>query len=100
MEIINVLRVSFVVAICEWPQIGWDLSAVDDIECIGLTPAIVGACRLADVYTPHLVIVRDAQPVGVLYPPHLVYKIRSVCILSAAEPDGGALQPCQRHSKQ
>lgn len=84
---------------CHTQQIGWDLSAVDDIECIGLTPGIVGTCDLADVYTPHLVIVREATPVGALYPPHLVYKIKSVCILSDNEPDGGSLQPCPRHSK-
>lgn len=78
---------------------GWDLSAVDDIECLGLTPAIVGTCALADVLTPHLVIVRDAQPIGCLYPPDMVYKIKSVCILSDDQPDGGPLQPCPRHSR-
>ncbi|XP_065371546.1 phosphatidylinositide phosphatase SAC2 isoform X3 [Calliphora vicina] len=76
---------------------GWDLSSVDDIECIGITQGIVGVISLPNVYEPHLVIVKEATPIGVLYPPHLVYKIKSICLLSLDEPDA-ALPTCTRHA--
>ncbi|KAM7363819.1 phosphatidylinositide phosphatase spermathreecae isoform 2-T2 [Cochliomyia hominivorax] len=76
---------------------GWDLSSVDDIECIGITQGIIGVISLPNVYEPHLVIVKEAVPIGVLYPPHLVYKIKSICILSLDEPDA-TLYPCTRHA--
>lgn len=78
--------------------LGWDLSSVDDIECIGITLGIVGLVVLANIFGPHLLVVREATPVGELYPNHLVYKIKSVCILSADEPDS-ALTPCTRHMR-
>lgn len=77
---------------------GWDLSSVDDIECIGIAHGIVGVITLPGVYEGHLVIIKEATPVGVLYPPNLVYKIKSICILSADEPDT-ILTTCSRHSK-
>ncbi|KAH8357220.1 hypothetical protein KR084_010037 [Drosophila pseudotakahashii] len=77
---------------------GWDLSSVDDIECIGVTHGIVGVISLPNVYEPHLIVVKEATAVGVLYPPHLVYKIKSICILSAEEPDTD-LPNCTKHSK-
>ncbi|XP_067619356.1 phosphatidylinositide phosphatase SAC2 isoform X3 [Eurosta solidaginis] len=77
---------------------GWDLSSVDDIECIGITHGIIGVISLPNVYEPHLVIVKEATPVGVLYAPNLVYKIKSICILSADEPDT-LLTSCTRHSR-
>ncbi|XP_036674910.3 phosphatidylinositide phosphatase SAC2 isoform X2 [Drosophila suzukii] len=77
---------------------GWDLSSVDDIECIGVTHGIVGVISLPNVYEPHLVVVKEATAVGVLYPPHLVYKIKSICILSAEEPDTD-LPNCTKHTK-
>lgn len=77
--------------------VGWDLSSVGDIECIGITPGILGVIALPNVYEPHLVVVREATPIGVLYPPHLVHKVKSICMLSDDEPDA-ALAPCPRHS--
>lgn len=76
--------------------LGWDLSSVDDIECIGITTGIVGVISLPGVYEPHLVIVKEAIPVGAIYPPHLVYKIKSICILSDDILDT-PLNPCPRH---
>lgn len=76
---------------------GWDLSSVDDIECIGICHGIVGVNSLPGIYEPHLVIIKEATPVGVLYPPHLVYKIKSICILSTDEPDT-VLVACPRHN--
>nr|XP_029717901.1 phosphatidylinositide phosphatase SAC2 isoform X1 [Aedes albopictus] len=76
---------------------GWDLSSVDDIECIGITHGIVGTIALQGVLEPHLIIIKEAVPVGVLYAPHLVYKIKSICILGPEEPDT-ILLPCSKHS--
>ncbi|XP_064549172.1 phosphatidylinositide phosphatase SAC2 isoform X2 [Drosophila montana] len=77
---------------------GWDLSSVEDIECIGVTHGIVGVISLPNVYEPHLVVIKEATAVGALYPPHLVYKIKSICILSADEPDS-ELSNCTKHTK-
>ncbi|XP_065086127.1 phosphatidylinositide phosphatase SAC2 isoform X3 [Ochlerotatus camptorhynchus] len=76
---------------------GWDLSSVDDIECIGITHGIVGTISLHGVLEHHLIIIKEAVPVGVLYAPHLVYKIKSICILGAEEPDT-ILLPCSKHN--
>uniref|UniRef100_A0A1A9W8A1 Uncharacterized protein n=1 Tax=Glossina brevipalpis TaxID=37001 RepID=A0A1A9W8A1_9MUSC len=40
---------------------------------------------------------REAIPVDVLYPPHLVYRIKSICILSSDELDT-VLITCTRHT--
>ncbi|XP_017849082.1 phosphatidylinositide phosphatase SAC2 isoform X1 [Drosophila busckii] len=77
---------------------GWDLSSVEDIECIGITHGILGVISLPNVYEPHLVIVKEATAIGVLYPPHLVYKVKSICILSAEDPDS-ELPNCTKHTK-
>ncbi|XP_058468247.1 phosphatidylinositide phosphatase SAC2 isoform X3 [Malaya genurostris] len=76
---------------------GWDLSSVDDIECIGITHGIVGTICLQGVLDPHLIIIKEAVPVGVLYAPHLVYKIKSICILGAEDPDTILLN-CTKHN--
>lgn len=70
---------------------------MDDIECLGLTAGIVGALELPGVYEPHLMVIREAIPVGVIYPPNIVYKIKSVLMLNAEEPES-ILSPCPRHS--
>ncbi|XP_055525215.1 phosphatidylinositide phosphatase SAC2-like [Wyeomyia smithii] len=75
---------------------GWDFSSVNDIECVGLTYGIVGTIALPGVLEPHLIIIKEAVPVGVLYAPHLVYKIKSICILGAEDPDTG-LMACPKH---
>uniref|UniRef100_A0A182N165 SAC domain-containing protein n=1 Tax=Anopheles dirus TaxID=7168 RepID=A0A182N165_9DIPT len=76
---------------------GWDLSSVDDIECIGVTHGIVGTIALQGVLEPHLIVIREAVPVGVLYAPHLVYRIKSIAVLG---PDGAdtALVACSKHT--
>lgn len=73
------------------------MSSVGDIECIGITPGILGVISLQGVYEPHLLVVRESTPIGVLYPPHLVHKVKSICMLSDDEPDA-TLVPCPRHS--
>ncbi|XP_037027725.1 phosphatidylinositide phosphatase SAC2 isoform X2 [Bradysia coprophila] len=76
---------------------GWDLSCVGDIECIGVCGGIIGIISLPGVYDPHLIVIKESTAVGVLYPPHLVYKIKSICMLSDDEPDA-LLANCPRHN--
>lgn len=76
---------------------GWDLSSVGDIECIGITQGIIGEIKFPGIYDPHLLIIREATAIGSLDQNHLVYKIKSVCILSQDEPDV-PLFPCAKHS--
>lgn len=52
--------------------LGWDLSSVGDIECIGVTSGIVGEIKLPGVYDPHLLIIREASAIGSLEQNHLV----------------------------
>lgn len=76
---------------------GWDLSIVDDIECLGITPGILGVISLPGVLEPPvLLIVKEATTVGAVYPPHVVHKIKSICMLSNDEPDC-TLIPCSKH---
>ncbi|XP_058127148.1 phosphatidylinositide phosphatase SAC2 [Anopheles ziemanni] len=76
---------------------GWDLSSVDDIECIGVTHGIVGTIALQGVLEPHLIVIKEVVPVGVLYAPHLVYKIKSIAVLG---PEGAdvLLLNCSKHN--
>ncbi|GAB0094845.1 phosphatidylinositide phosphatase SAC2 [Sergentomyia squamirostris] len=76
---------------------GCDLSGVDDIECLGLSYGIVGALQMPGEYDAHLMIIKEAIPVGVIYPPNMVYKIKSICLLNAEEPEV-TLSPCPRHA--
>lgn len=68
-----------------------------DIECIGICFGIVGEIKFPGIYDPHLLIVKESVAVGSLDQNHLVYKIKSVCILSQDEPDV-TLFPCAKHS--
>lgn len=68
-----------------------------DIECIGITYGIIGEIKFPGCYDPHLLIIKEASPIGCLDQNHLVYKIKSVCILSQDEPDT-PLFPCSKHS--
>lgn len=86
-----------VLCVCVFCSVGWDLSSVGDIECLGITPGILGVISLPGVYDPHLLIIKEAVPIGAISPPHLVYQIKSICILSDDLPDS-TLVPCPRHS--
>jgi len=70
---------------------------VFDIECIGITYGIIGEIKFPGVYDPHLLIIKEAIPIGSLCQSNLVYKIKSVCILSQDEPDC-LLIPCSKHA--
>lgn len=56
----------------------------------------MGVISLPGVYDPHLIVIREGTPVGVLYPPNLAYKIKSICMLSIEGADS-LLTPCPRH---
>lgn len=76
---------------------GWDLSSVDDIECLGITDGILGTISSPGVLEPPvLMIIKESTPVGPIYPPNIVYKIKSICMLSNEEPDR-ILTPCPKH---
>lgn len=80
-------------------RLGWDLSGVTgDIECLGVTPGIIGMIQLSGVYEPHLLLIKDVSAVGVLYAPHMVYKIRSICTLGATEGLDVPLNGCSKHN--
>lgn len=76
---------------------GWDFTSVDDIECLGVTHGIVGSMHLPGVYEPHLLLIKDIVHVGVLYAPHMVYKIKSISILGASDGLDCSLLPCNKH---
>lgn len=69
-----------------------------DIECLGVTPGIIGMIQLSGVYEPHLLLIRDVSAVGVLYAPNIVYKIRSICTLGATEGLDIPLNACSKHN--
>lgn len=48
------------------------------------------------ILDPHLMVIRESVPVAAIYPPHIVYKIKGICILSNDEPDQ-CLSPCFKH---
>lgn len=73
---------------------------MDDIECIGVTQGIVGTVNLPNIYVPRLIIIKEAVAVGVIYPPYLIYKIKSVCLLSDEKPDCLPLQTCLKHNRK
>lgn len=76
---------------------GWDLASVDDIECLGITDGILGVISSSGVLEPPvLLIVKESTPVGPIYPPHIVNKITSICMLSNDEADR-TLTPCPKH---
>lgn len=75
------------------------MSSLQDIECLGLTSAVVGKIEHEAVYEAKLAIVKDCIPVGNLYDDHLIYKIQSICLLSLGNEDVDLnLIPCKKHS--
>ncbi|XP_055315656.1 phosphatidylinositide phosphatase SAC2 isoform X1 [Sitodiplosis mosellana] len=76
---------------------GWDLSSVDDIECLGRCDGIIGVISLPGVLdSPILLIIKESASVGAIYGAQLVYKIKSICMLSNEEPDC-ELTICPKH---
>ncbi|XP_073963229.1 phosphatidylinositide phosphatase spermathreecae isoform X2 [Choristoneura fumiferana] len=60
----------------------WDLSDIEDIECLGITEGIIGVVEHTNIYEPRLMIIKESVPVGQIYFHHTVYKIKSICFLN------------------
>lgn len=72
---------------------------MEDIECLGVTSAIIGKIEHEAVYEPKLMIVKDCTPVGNLYDDHIIYKIKSICLLPMGNEEAEFnLTPCKKHS--
>ncbi|XP_063369181.1 phosphatidylinositide phosphatase SAC2 [Cydia amplana] len=76
----------------------WDLSDIEDIECLGITEGIIGLVEHTNVYEPRLIIIKEAVPVGQIYFHHTIYKIKSIAFLnSGAVNHDVQLSPCTKH---
>lgn len=62
--------------------LAWDLSDIEDIECLGITEGIIGKVEHSNIFEPRLIIIKESVPVGNIYFHHTIYKIKSICILN------------------
>ncbi|XP_049880526.1 phosphatidylinositide phosphatase SAC2 isoform X2 [Pectinophora gossypiella] len=77
----------------------WDLSDIEDIECLGITEGIIGKVDHSNVYEPRLMIIKESVPVGQIYFHHTIYKIKSVCFLNmGAANQEVELSACTKHN--
>ncbi|XP_068625713.1 phosphatidylinositide phosphatase SAC2 [Battus philenor] len=77
----------------------WDLSDIEDIECLGITEGIIGKVEHSTIYEPRLIIIRESVPVGQIYFHHTIYKIKSICFLNMGVVNQEIdLCPCTKHS--
>ncbi|KAL4708609.1 hypothetical protein ACJJTC_014217 [Scirpophaga incertulas] len=60
----------------------WDLSDIEDIECLGITEGIIGKVEHSNIYEPRLMIIKESVPVGQIYFHHTINKIKSICFLN------------------
>ncbi|XP_037967524.2 phosphatidylinositide phosphatase SAC2 [Plutella xylostella] len=60
----------------------WDLSDIEDIECMGITEGVIGLVELPNVFEPRLMIINETEPVGQLYFHHTITKIKSIVLLN------------------
>uniref|UniRef100_A0A2A4JFU2 SAC domain-containing protein n=1 Tax=Heliothis virescens TaxID=7102 RepID=A0A2A4JFU2_HELVI len=76
----------------------WDLSDIEDIECLGITDGIIGKVEHSNIYEPRLIIIKESAPVGTIYFHHSINKIKSVCFLNMG-PANQELElcPCTKH---
>ncbi|CAH0721208.1 unnamed protein product, partial [Brenthis ino] len=76
----------------------WDLSDIEDIECLGITEGIIGKVEHTNIYEPRLMIIKESVPVGQIYFHHTIYKIKSICFLNmGATNQELELCPCTKH---
>ncbi|XP_045488697.1 phosphatidylinositide phosphatase SAC2 [Pieris rapae] len=76
----------------------WDLSDIEDIECLGITEGIIGKVEHSNVYEPRLMIIKESVPVGQIYFHHTIYKIKSICFLNMGMTNQELeLCPCTKH---
>lgn len=84
---------------CFFDFSAWDLSDIEDIECLGVTEGILGKIEHTNIYDPHLAIIKDVEAVGQIYFQHTIYKIKSVIFLNIG-PENQVLDlcACTKHS--
>ncbi|XP_075986517.1 phosphatidylinositide phosphatase spermathreecae isoform X2 [Anticarsia gemmatalis] len=76
----------------------WDLSDIEDIECLGITDGIIGKVEHTNIFEPRLMIIKESAPVGTIYFHHTIYKIKSVCFLNMGSANQEVdLSPCTKH---
>ncbi|KAL0811443.1 hypothetical protein ABMA28_009844 [Loxostege sticticalis] len=76
----------------------WDLSEIDDIECLGITEGILGKVEHSNIFEPRLMIIKESVPVGQIYFHHTIYKIKSICFLNMGTTNQEIdLSPCTKH---
>ncbi|XP_013185101.2 phosphatidylinositide phosphatase SAC2 [Amyelois transitella] len=76
----------------------WDLSDIDDIECLGITEGIIGKVEHSNVFEPRLMIIKESVPIGQIYFHHTIYKIKSICFLNMGVTNQELdLSPCTKH---
>ncbi|CAK1541007.1 unnamed protein product [Leptosia nina] len=76
----------------------WDLSDIEDIECLGITEGIIGKVEHSNVYEPRLMLIKECVPVGQIYFHHTIYKIKSICFLNLGTTNQETeLCPCTKH---
>ncbi|XP_041985567.1 phosphatidylinositide phosphatase SAC2 [Aricia agestis] len=77
----------------------WDLSDIEDIECLGITDGILGIVEHSTIYEPRLMIIKESVAIGQLYFHHTIYKIKSICILNMGTANQELeLSPCTKHN--
>lgn len=78
--------------------LAWDLSEIDDIECLGITEGILGKVEHSNIFEPRLMIIKESVPVGQIYFHHTIYKIKSICFLNMGTTNQEIdLCPCTKH---
>ncbi|XP_030025853.1 phosphatidylinositide phosphatase SAC2 isoform X1 [Manduca sexta] len=60
----------------------WDMSDIEDIECLGITEGIIGKVEHSNIFEPCLMIIKESVPVGNIYFHHTIHKIKSICFLN------------------
>lgn len=76
----------------------WDLSDIEDIECLGITDGIIGKVEHSNIFEPRLMIIKESAHVGQIYFHHSIYKIKSVCFLNLGSANQDIeLSPCTKH---
>ncbi|CAG5014048.1 unnamed protein product [Parnassius apollo] len=77
----------------------WDMSDIEDIECLGITEGIIGKVEHSNIYEPRLMIIKESIPVGQIYFHHTIYKIKSICFLNKGVTNQELeLCPCTKHN--
>lgn len=77
----------------------WDLSDIEDIECLGVTEGILGKVEHSNIFEPRLALIKEAESVGEIFFQHTIYKIKSVVFLNMGmENQIVDLGTCTKHA--